>query len=52
MAEMVRSKDRQMEEMRARYAEMHRRCLEHIEILLYQQDYAEALRKIDQYKQV
>ena len=29
---------------------MHKKCLTHLEILLFQGDYEQALNKIDQYK--
>ena len=38
------------EELKKEGIESKKKCLEHIEILLYQRDYQEALKKIDYYK--
>ena len=52
MVDLVRHSQQKLTEAKKQNQQAHRKSLEHIEILLYQKDYAEALQRIDLYKKM
>lgn len=52
LVDLVRQSQQKLTEVKKQNQQAHRKSLEHIEILLYQKDYAEALQRIDLYKKM